>query len=729
MKRWMTAVWALVALAIALPAHAQPMIEHVPQEAVFYVGWEGASKLGSSYDASHMAKLLAEPEVKQLVRQTTQVMGALQDQANDMDTQRVMAVLQVLPALWQYPMAMYAAGPASPVLAIVVQPTRAAKDQVLAKLQEMALMMDVPPTVSEEGKLLVVRFVPPGMEAGAYAAPDISLKASKRFTAALAKCRQAAPLVAYVDVATLRELVKQQAGQQLDLDAQGVNPVKVMEAAGLAEVNAGVLTAWFEHQDWKVHAFVDAPSPRKGFLSLWDDAKLSPSDLANVPASAVSVYAWKLDPTALLERVRTFTQEATPEQATMVDQVLMMGSMFTGVNLQEDFIKAMGSTWIIYSDPSLQGGFLGGGMGMVGQLSDTPRMKQAIEQLKLFAINQLKEQPTDQRLDMLVQFQTIRYRNLDIQTCYAALLSMSWTIADDKLFVSLTPQAVARMVEDSRDPQRSITRDQDFTKAFANIQEHAVSGLQYHHLPSTTPSSYQLLMAISQFANMGLSQQVELEHLLLPPRLDTLLAHVSPSATSFTTDADGLHWRRSAPFPGSDVLAMQLNPNMTTTPILVGTLLPALGAARRTAREMQSMTQIRGIGSGCVLYLQSSTQPPDIAQLLEDNYFTAQYALSPLVDKHEPPGFNDRTSEEKAQWIRLNASYIIVTKGMKDNSDPEFIMVFGRPEDSGPSGMIPVCWADNHTSMEPIERVEEILQKQTGLSMDEHIQMQETGKR
>ena len=40
--------------------------------------------------------------------------------------------------------------------------------------------------------------------------------------------------------------------------------------------------------------------------------------------------------------------------------------------------------------------------------------------------------------------------------------------------------------------------------------------------------------------------------------------------------------------------------------LLIGILLPALGAARRTARQMQNSTQIRGIHTGIVLFAQGN---------------------------------------------------------------------------------------------------------------------------
>jgi len=89
--------------------------------------------------------------------------------------------------------------------------------------------------------------------------------------------------------------------------------------------------------------------------------------------------------------------------------------------------------------------------------------------------------------------------------------------------------------------------------------------------------------------------------------------------------------------------------------LLIGILLPALGAARRTARQMQNSTQVRGIHSALVLFAQgNNTYYPGVAsngdftaitngthtnvrvqELLEDNYFSGEYIISPSETKTE----------------------------------------------------------------------------------------------
>lgn len=79
--------------------------------------------------------------------------------------------------------------------------------------------------------------------------------------------------------------------------------------------------------------------------------------------------------------------------------------------------------------------------------------------------------------------------------------------------------------------------------------------------------------------------------------------------------------------------------------LLVAILLPAIGAARRTASGVQQSTQLRGVHQGMVIYAQGNGSyfpgrekngnvvAPSVEArlgiLLENNYFTGEYIVSP----------------------------------------------------------------------------------------------------
>jgi prepilin-type N-terminal cleavage/methylation domain-containing protein len=122
--------------------------------------------------------------------------------------------------------------------------------------------------------------------------------------------------------------------------------------------------------------------------------------------------------------------------------------------------------------------------------------------------------------------------------------------------------------------------------------------------------------------------------------------------------------------------------------LLIGILLPALGAARRTARQMQSNTQVRGIHQSQVMYAQSNNsnfagmqgngnveETVDGAStnggtagavqmiLMDGNYFTGEYAISPV-------------ESGKAEWTTTgtdidedNYSYAVIRFAEDTSSD------------------------------------------------------------
>ncbi len=170
--------------------------------------------------------------------------------------------------------------------------------------------------------------------------------------------------------------------------------------------------------------------------------------------------------------------------------------------------------------------------------------------------------------------------------------------------------------------------------------------------------------------------------------------------------------------------------------LLIGILLPALGAARRTARQMQSNTQVRGVQSALVLYaagnntyyvgLKTNADEADLGgatdtgwevderyeELLDEAYFTGEYVISP--------------GEVKTQWTSgnlLTANYsftmLSINEGperdeWKDTINTEALVVSDRAVGtvSGPSSFTSVwttdagdwrgstAWNDNHVKFE-----------------------------
>ena len=189
--------------------------------------------------------------------------------------------------------------------------------------------------------------------------------------------------------------------------------------------------------------------------------------------------------------------------------------------------------------------------------------------------------------------------------------------------------------------------------------------------------------------------------------------------------------------------------------LLIGILLPALGAARRSARQIQNNTQVRGIHQAMVTYAQSAKTyypgldgdgyflpdgaagEPDgsghggtverrFAILLDGNFFTGDYAISPLetkvawttgevdsgnysyamLDIYGPGDVTDRSIKPReagriAEWSdTLNTEAAIIS----DRARGSLTDIYSIHTDDGSNDWRgSIAWTDTHTVFETTE--------------------------
>ena len=142
--------------------------------------------------------------------------------------------------------------------------------------------------------------------------------------------------------------------------------------------------------------------------------------------------------------------------------------------------------------------------------------------------------------------------------------------------------------------------------------------------------------------------------------------------------------------------------------LLIGILLPALGAARRTARQMQNSTQVRGIHSALVLFSQgNNTYYPGIntignvltntsgvairfRELLDDNYFTGEYMIAPNETKTVLSQTGVMPTAENFSYAMLNLSVNDSQRinEWRDTCNSEAVVISDRAIANGKDGAI-----------------------------------------
>lgn len=159
--------------------------------------------------------------------------------------------------------------------------------------------------------------------------------------------------------------------------------------------------------------------------------------------------------------------------------------------------------------------------------------------------------------------------------------------------------------------------------------------------------------------------------------------------------------------------------------MMVAILLPALSAARQTAREMQTVSQARSIHQEMVFHAanHSNQMPEDIGLLLAQHRLSADHLISPFSPQPIPSDFHAWPEDQQQRWMRQHASFVLVP-GAWNLTANRSIVLFVRPDHASPRGIV-VAYSDHTAELEEnIAAIEQQLQQQTGQTLQDLIDRQ-----
>ncbi len=715
-------------LAVAAPASGQPLIEHVPDNAVVYVGWAGTGADSPGYADSKTRQVIETAELAETtkalfesLRQLAEAEGA----AEGVGT--IEALARTFAASWRRATAAYVlppVGPDAPPRLTVLWRSGEEDERLIADLE--AMLADAVPSTAQAGMTPDGAFVvlTLGHDAG-HVVPGAgrSLADNERFVETRAHGADRPALSAYIDVerivARLDELGEQETNRQAFETWR-----RVSRALGLRSLRRVMLSGAFVETEWQVDLFVDAPRPREGLITVFEGPPLDEEELAMAPASSMWLHAVRLDPAKVLDGIRRVIDAAGPEERGEFDAALQRGGEAVGLDLERQIIDALGDRWVAFGDPGATGG---GGLGgcLINPLRDAEAMHAALTRLESL----VNERPADPNAPFQLRFEVVERGGVEIHTLTIPFLSPSWAIADDRLYASLLPQAIMSAHDFAGSDRPSILTNEALRQVQEKLGGQAPVSFTFVDLRRTAPMMYQQLLGAAQMISAITASQGAPVTIVLPP-FSAVAEHLAPAGQVVWVDEAGFHARTRSPFIGAGLLGPQTMtaggaPAMVSVPMAVGILLPALGAARRTARQMQSSTQLRGIHQASLTWAQPNQGrlTDDLGTLVVENYFTVEYALSPMSGKRPPPDFERWPDDRKRQWVRQNASYVLLP-GLVDDVDSERVAGFGIPEDhDGGENGIPVVYNDNHVEWTPdLDKVRRLIAEQNdGLTMEQVI--------
>jgi len=709
----------VLAMLCALPAAAQPVTERLPGDALLYVGWYGSTKRGADYNTSRLRALLDDSDLELYVQKVVpEVLKNLAEQQPH-DAEMVAVIVTTLQRLYRYPTALYFGGmgapagegqPPMPKIAIV---SVAGDDSAKIVDAVKPLLADAPVPIQlehEGGTVLLHLGLSPDAAKLLKGQGDAAASLSKNetFQKTMGKHRDQAVLAAYIDIEKLMPFVDMGMAMSGDPDVGAMWP-KLKVALGLDGVKRFAWTAGFIDRNWQHNVHIAAPAARRGLVKvLMDHRPLALNDIAPVPHTAMLAAAGRFDPAAFIAATREGVKAVDPDAVVRFDEAMMNASKTIGMDIQKDLLEPFGDAWTFYNDGHVGGTGMFGAV-MVNRLDDEGRARDALMSLANTLNRVFVEQIEDE--DLTLALKKVKIDGVDIHYLGTPLLTPAFAIHDGRLYAAMYPQIVASAVAFAKSDGKSLAANPDFVAMRKKVDAN-VTAFNYVDLPRTAPHAYETVLALSRLS--GFAEMFGIEDappMILPP-MHKLRTHLTPIAGFSWVDDDGWYAQIVEPFPFSFAFGMQQNSlaGVQTSAMGVGILLPALGAARRTANRVKASTQARAVIVGAITYAadHDDTLPPDMASFV-GTYVTPGLLIHPLDDTPAPRDWARMSADDKAEWIKKHSAFEYVP-GPNDMNASK-IMIYEKRDHFG-DGEIAVGFRDGHVVRMDIDEAMDMLAKQ-----------------
>lgn len=487
---------------------------------------------------------------------------------------------------------------------------------------------------------------------------------------------------------------------------------------------------------WVSALRVDMPGPRSGLPGLLDSAAIDPAAWQRIPANVDAAWLVSIRPESLLELIRTLADDLAPEQGrAQVDQVLAMAGGMSGINIEEGLLKSLGPSWAAYLDPVATGQGLGG-LIIVNPLRVPDGAAQTAERLAQVANLLIQMQmPENTAGDPTIRVLTTTWRGVRLHRAGLPFVSPTWAVHRDALYLGPQPETVVGAVQ-RQESGVSEPLDPEAAKVSSVVPDGArLIYASYLNLPSTASQSHTSNVALMRlFTGMGEMFSGEPVPPLIPTYWD-VRPELAPAWQLLWVDEQGLHGQSWRPFPGSQMYAPRLGTGTQMAAMQVGILLPALGAARRTARQMQASTQGRAIFQA--MFADAMDDPAaiggaraltdDLGELIGGGGLPPDYVISPTSNTAIPPDLLDWPAGRRSAWVRQHSDFIVIT-GLTDSLDSERVAVFLDPACFDFTGTS-VVYADGAAEWVPdIAWLDQTLIDQTGMTVQQHIERYRAGR-
>ncbi len=457
-----------------------------------------------AFAQSRMKAMLDSSNIPQLIND---FFPRLMDRIGQEDRQAA-AFLAIFKAIggpvWRHPTAIYFRGvdlanQPVPKAALICQ-AGADSDTLLGQFQALVLMAGGAPFPVKAFKMGDIVGIEVGFDqeamavAGSGANQPKSIATVDNFTSAMAQVVKDPVFCLYADGEGIIALVEK-AMKAFGAPREQQDWTKARDVLGLGGIKRLAVSCGFDGRDWSTQAFLNAPAPRAGLMTLLDMKPLTDDIYRAIPASATFGWAARLDLGKLFAQIRNIVGQLDPGDLRDFDKALAEVQQATGVNIQTDLLESLGDQWALYSDPASAGnGILG--FVAVNRLAKPAETQQAIAKLTKWVSDMANQ--AMRRDKMALMFDTAKIGNLEINYLSVPFVRPSWVFKNGNIYFALYPQVLAAALQNVGG--KSILDNPDFIALRKRCGNQATTGFHFDDLPKGADNGYQIGLLISQAA-------------------------------------------------------------------------------------------------------------------------------------------------------------------------------------------------------------------------------------
>ena len=544
--------------AVGVPTVAAPSAGHVPADAVFYVGWAGEPQHWPGYSTSRLAKLLKNSHIADFFTQDAPAIIAARANGNPGTMKSAHHAGKIAALFFKHPFAFYVLPPAAGqtrLSAGIIMQVRKHRTKTISELKtfwgkpKYAKNADrVNEKIGSRGSW-VYDFVNPtaGMWAS-LAGKGATLQMNPTFQNAMPHGVAQAVLGIYVDFAAAKRDEALLAKDAFSTRRENALIKKLNPDAQLEQYRTYAMTAGFVDGQWRQDNFLayKHPPTRTGHAA--DLLKLA-------PVNALSAAVFHLNLTAIANGILAAAK--AEGQAQEISQAMQTVNQMTGVDLQQDVIRSLGSRWLMYALPTHGPAALNGYV-LANRLRHPNRLMQALAVLMPVAVMGGNAMARQHGMSVkTLSLNAVQMGDVTINEVGTAGTMLCYAIDNNNFFITLNPKTMRAAITQEK-AKTSVLNNPAFKRVMAKLgNPTSPATISFTDSPKLLAAGYQLLTQNTQtpLAEAGIQLPIPLSH-IAPPLAD-IKPVIEPSGSASWFDAAGWHQRSISAFPLAGIFTAQ----------------------------------------------------------------------------------------------------------------------------------------------------------------------------